>query len=283
MSTWIRGVAASSSGAVRDVNEDAAYFAVADAMALAVVSDGHGGRFSGRAASDRTIASARATFARRFVLLAETWWRGEHDAALPEGEHARTSAHVRQLLAHRRPETPGDLAVLERGLPELARRAMVDANRAVFEEARDPRYRGHGAAVELAVLAPGWCASAHVGDARVYRFRDGLLTQLTEDHTLINHLRKTQAMTPEEVENFEHKTIIMRAVGTSESVEVDVVLHATAPGDTLLFCSDGLYLALPEARLCEVLAHHGAEAATLLVDEAKRTAQDNLTALTLAC
>jgi len=284
MSPWIRGVAASATGAVRNDNEDAAFLAVAGEMALAVVADGTGGRSSGRAAADRTIASARATFARRFLLLAEAWWHGEHDAPLPTGEHARTSAHVRHLLATRHAETPGDVAVLERGLGELVRRAMIDANRAVHEQAtRDPHHRGHGASVVIAMFAPGGCAIAHVGDARAYRLRAGALTQLTEDHSLLNAILKERTMTEDELARFEHRNVIVRAVGTSASVEVDVDLHAVTPSDTLLVCSDGLYETLGEERLREVLGLHGAEAATRLVDEAKRTSRDNVTAITVAC
>ena len=63
---------------------------------------------------------------------------------------------------------------------------------------------------------------AHVGDSRVYRFRDGKLEQLTEDHSLLNDYIKMKKLTPEEIENFPHKNVIVRALGMKDTVKVDV-------------------------------------------------------------
>ena len=62
---------------------------------------------------------------------------------------------------------------------------------------------------------------AHVGDSRVYRIRDGKIEQLTEDHSLLNDYIKMKRLTPEEIANFPHKNVIVRALGMKDTVKVD--------------------------------------------------------------
>lgn len=81
---------------------------------------------------------------------------------------------------------------------------------------------------------------AHVGDSRVYLYRRGELRQLTEDHSLLNDYLKTKKLSPEEIESFPHKNVIMRALGMGDAVQVDVSRQDVEPGDVFLLCSDGL-------------------------------------------
>ncbi len=70
---------------------------------------------------------------------------------------------------------------------------------------------------------------AHVGDSRVYRVRDGKLEQLTEDHSLLNDYIKMKRLTPEEIANFPHKNVIVRALGMKDTVKVDTRFGSPAP------------------------------------------------------
>jgi protein phosphatase len=81
---------------------------------------------------------------------------------------------------------------------------------------------------------------AHVGDSRVYRVRDGKLEQLTEDHSLLNDYIKMKRLTPEEIANFPHKNVIVRALGMKDTVKVDTRFEQPKADDTYLLCSDGL-------------------------------------------
>ena len=63
----------------------------------------------------------------------------------------------------------------------------------------------------------------HVGDSRCYRARGTEITQLTEDHSLINDYIRMKRVTPEEAENWPHKNVIVRALGMKESVQVDII------------------------------------------------------------
>ena len=98
------------------------------------------------------------------------------------------------------------------------------------------------------------CYIGHVGDSRVYRYRNDELVLLTEDHSLLNDYIKMRQLTPEEIEAFPHKNVIVRALGMKETVQVDVTHERPEPGDVYLLCSDGLSGMLSDARMAEMMA-----------------------------
>ena len=96
------------------------------------------------------------------------------------------------------------------------------ANLRIYESAqRDPRQRGMGTTIVALFAVEDGVYVAHVGDSRVYRLRDGKLEQLTEDHSLLNDYIKMKRLTPEEIANFPHKNVIVRALGMKDTVKVD--------------------------------------------------------------
>src|SRR5512136_2456245 len=117
------------------------------------------------------------------------------------------------------------------------------ANLRIFERAAtDQRLRGMGTTIVAASFPKGGrtLLVGHVGDSRAYLFRRGVLRQLTEDHSLLNDYRKSRALTPEEIEAFPHKNVIVRALGMKDTVEVDLLRQELEDGDIVLLCSDGL-------------------------------------------
>ncbi|MEM9189484.1 MAG: Stp1/IreP family PP2C-type Ser/Thr phosphatase [Myxococcota bacterium] len=115
------------------------------------------------------------------------------------------------------------------------------ANLRIFESAqRDPKLRGMGTTVVAILIVDDGVLIAHVGDSRAYRLRDGQLQQMTEDHSLLNDYIKMKKLTEEEIKNFPHKNVIVRALGMKESVKVDTMLDPPKPGDLYILCSDGL-------------------------------------------
>src|SRR4051812_5791612 len=131
-----------------------------------------------------------------------------------------------------------------RGREELARRlvkAVQDAGVRIFGEARaDRSRRGMGTTSTVATLIDDRLFLAQVGDSRAYLLRDGELTQITRDQSLVNQLIEAGQLTEEEAETFEHNNIILQALGTSEVVQVDLTYVDLRADDTLLICSDGL-------------------------------------------
>jgi protein phosphatase len=125
-------------------------------------------------------------------------------------------------------------------------------------------------------------AIGHVGDSRMYRFRDGELERLTHDHSLVEEFVRQGKLTPEEAEVHPQRSIITRALGPEPEVEPDVHTEQARSGDVYLVCSDGLTTMLGEDRIEGLLVSStNLEAAVrALVQEANRAGgRDNITAV----
>jgi PPM family protein phosphatase len=121
------------------------------------------------------------------------------------------------------------------------RAAVVAANERVSQLARDnPNYRGMGTTLTAALVEGRRLHVAHVGDSRAYLLRDGHFSQLTDDHTLVQHLVDEGQITQEEAARHPQRSVVTRAIGVSEDVDVDSMSLELQPGDQLLLCSDGL-------------------------------------------
>jgi PPM family protein phosphatase len=127
---------------------------------------------------------------------------------------------------------------------DLARRlvrAVETAGFRIFQEAKaDRSRRGMGTTTTAAALVDDHLFFAQVGDSRGYILRDGVLTQVTRDQSLVNQLIEAGQLTAEEAETFEHNNIILQALGTSDTVQVDLTFAQVHRGDMMLLCSDGL-------------------------------------------
>ncbi len=127
---------------------------------------------------------------------------------------------------------------------ELARRlvsTVEEAGLRIFNEARaDRTRRGMGTTSTVATLLDARLFIAQVGDSRAYLLRGETLVQVTRDQSLVNQLIEAGQLTEEEAETFEHNNIILQALGTAETVQVDLTYVDLRRGDMLLMCSDGL-------------------------------------------
>jgi protein phosphatase len=127
---------------------------------------------------------------------------------------------------------------------DLARRlvrAVEVAGLRIFAEAKlDRNRRGMGTTATAAALMDDHLFLAQVGDSRAYILRGEKLELVTRDQSLVNQLIEAGQLTEEEAENFEHSNIILQALGTADSVQVDLTYVKVREGDTLLMCSDGL-------------------------------------------
>ncbi|WP_431477548.1 PP2C family protein-serine/threonine phosphatase [Massilia eburnea] len=131
--------------------------------------------------------------------------------------------------------------------------------------------------------ADGPCFIFHVGDSRIYRYRDGLLAQLTHDQTLYQ-----QALEAGMKGILPPRNLLLQAIGPAEEVRPDVFSHQPAPGDLYLLCSDGLYGAsTPEdlsALLADAAPDNLPETCAALVEKAMQDgSRDNITAILLLC
>lgn len=132
----------------------------------------------------------------------------------------------------------------------IARNAVIKANETIFQTAkRDPKYHGMGTTVALAVFYGNRISVAHVGDSRIYRYRDEELSQITVDHTLLQELIDRGFYTEQEAKTSMNKNLVTRALGVEPTVAVDIQESLALPGDIYILCSDGLNDMLEDAEI----------------------------------
>jgi PPM family protein phosphatase len=161
------------------------------------------------------------------------------------------------------------------------------ANARIYELSREnAEQAGMGTTLTAVYVGEDEVAVAHVGDSRAYCLRDGELLRLTDDHSLVDELIREGRLTPEEAEEHPQRSIITRALGPEETVEVDTRSFRARGGDLYLLCSDGLTSMVGEARLAELLRQHAharlRDAGEALIAEANRAGgRDNITVILL--
>ena len=130
------------------------------------------------------------------------------------------------------------------------------ANMRIYEKATaEQKYKGMGTTIVSVYFARDTdVIVGHVGDSRVYSFRDGRLKQLTEDHSLLSEYLKAKKLSPEEIESFPHKNVIVRALGMKDVVQVDLNRVEPKEGEIFLLCSDGLSGMVTDSQIEHVLA-----------------------------
>lgn len=228
----------SDTGRRRKHNEDA--WLGDDPLGLFVVCDGVGGRARGEVASEETVE------------LIWDWVKGHAQVvqtAIAEATAARTAALQPLAVGEASPrggdgpriwmpeEAVGQLGALVRGAVQNAC-YMVHGMGEV-----DPSLGGMSTTATVVLAADELVIVGQVGDSRVYLARNGVVSQLTEDHTWLNVQVKKGALTPEQArrKSATGKQMITRAVGLHEFVEVDILALPVQVGDRLLLCSDGLH------------------------------------------
>ena len=160
---------------------------------------------------------------------------------------------------------------------------IQQTNQRIFEKGQSqPTLSGMGTTLEVVTLLDNHLALAHVGDSRIYLFREQRLIALTEDHSLVNALLKSGEITQEMAENHPRKNIITRSLGMPGSLEVDVAIHRIEDHDQLLLCSDGLTNMVSEPKIAQILLEAASlqDASQRLIEEANaKGGLDNITVL----
>jgi len=234
-------------GRKRKHNEDS--FLKDDGFGLYVVADGMGGHAAGEVASTQAVKSIRESLLEGKPLIesfarAPTVEADEQIAALMERAILRACADIYAL-------------------------AVADLGK-----------RGMGTTVVALLVAGKKAVVGHVGDSRVYLFRNGRAHQLTEDHTIIQEQLKRGLITKDEIATAENRNVITRAVGIQPSVPVDTLVTDLLPGDLYLLCSDGLHGYLKDEELPQLLGQEREKLTDALIDLAlQRGGKDNITAV----
>lgn len=126
--------------------------------------------------------------------------------------------------------------------------AVQTAGQRLFEKPA-----GMGTTATVVVAVDDRLHLAHVGDSRAYLFRDSRLMQFSRDHTLVAEGLESGQLKPEDVANFLHSNVLLRALGAVEHVAVDVHSLEVQPGDKVLLCSDGVWRMIDDAEIGAIL------------------------------
>jgi serine/threonine protein phosphatase PrpC len=214
----LRFAAKTDAGKVRAHNEDAIEWN--DRSGLAVLADGMGGYNAGEIASS----------------MAATTFKSFLEGRLDESGWLRSTQSTRQL---------------ERLLVDAAEAAN---RRILAASLSQPEFSGMGTTLVAALFRLNRLVLAHIGDSRTYRFRQGILTQLTRDHSQLQEQIDAGLVSPEWARFAPNKNLITRALGVGDEIEVDTSVHALEPGDLYLLCSDGLSDMLSTEQIVELLS-----------------------------
>lgn len=197
-------------GQQRDHNED--NYLVDKKLGLYVVCDGMGGHAAGEVASALAVRTFHEELKKNYEFV-------EDYIAGKTGVEKVTRRQV--------------LKMLESAVNRASNRVHAEAQ-------KDVAKRGMGTTLVSILVAGNQAFVVWVGDSRIYLLRDGVLEQLTEDHTVFNELLKRKKLPREEIEKLPQKNAITRAIGVYEHTEPDSLIVDLVAGDRFLLCSDGL-------------------------------------------
>ena len=144
---------------------------------------------------------------------------------------------------------------LEGPVPKVLAAAFTAANRAILEYAAEhPETRGMGTTCTVLAFHERKAWIAHIGDSRAYLLRDGQLTQLSEDQTLVAKLVDAGTLTQEQADHSPMQNVILQALGTSQQMK-PIIGAKGLPlefGDILILCSDGISGLVPDAKIADI-------------------------------
>jgi protein phosphatase len=162
-------------------------------------------------------------------------------------------------------------------LTEVMENAMITANRAVVNGVPEG-----GTTLTGALILGDQLVLSHVGDSRAYLVSDGQFEQLTRDHSLVQRLKELGQITDDEALVHPQRSVLYRAVGQGEGLEVDLISRRLSPGSILLLCSDGLWSLVPDTVILEIIRQAtNLQSATEALVKAANDAggPDNITAI----
>jgi protein phosphatase len=172
-------------------------------------------------------------------------------------------------------------AATEGTVPERLKSGFIEANTAVRDYGKvHHEYRGLGTTLTVLSLCKGEVRLAHVGDTRAYRISGDTITQLTDDHSIVQEWLRKGWITSEQAQSHPERSLLYRALGVGAEVSVDVVEHVEYhKGDSLLLCSDGLTTHVEDEEIREIVSVNSPQEAcdTLVARALERGGFDNVT------
>ena len=241
----VKAYAKTDIGKARDVNEDSFYItdnSFSD-IQLYILADGMGGCKAGDIASKLAISTAKS------------------------------------YIENNIKDTPKE----KESLIQLVGSSAEYANMVVYEKSKENKdFEGMGTTIEICLIYNNRAFIAHIGDSRIYRIRNGLIRQLTQDHSYVQTLVKQGTITKDEAEIHPKKNILTKALGCNAFVEPDMLVRGFQKDDILVMCSDGLSNMVTQDDIYNLVTNNFEIAPKELVDLAKKNGGiDNITVITI--
>ena len=241
----VKAYAKTDIGKARDVNEDSFYItdnSFSD-IQLYILADGMGGCKAGDIASKLAISTAKS------------------------------------YIENNIKDTPKE----KESLIQLVGSSAEYANMVVYEKSKEDKdFEGMGTTIEICLIYNNRAFIAHIGDSRIYRIRNGLIRQLTQDHSYVQTLVKQGTITKDEAEIHPKKNILTKALGCNAFVEPDMLVRGFQKDDILVMCSDGLSNMVTQDDIFNIVTNNFEIAPKELVDLANKNGGiDNITVITI--
>ena len=241
----VKAYAKTDIGKARDINEDSFYItdnSFSD-IQLYILADGMGGCKAGDIASKLAISTAKS------------------------------------YIENNIKDTPKE----KESLIQLVGSSAEYANMVVYEKSKENKdFEGMGTTIEICLIYNNRAFIAHIGDSRIYRIRNGLIRQLTQDHSYVQTLVKQGTITKDEAEIHPKKNILTKALGCNAFVEPDMLVRGFQKDDILVMCSDGLSNMVTQDDIYNIVTNNFEIAPRELVDLANKNGGiDNITIITI--
>ncbi len=207
---------------------------------------------------------------------------GSNLFVVADGMGGHAGGDVASSLAVRRLQSLDHAFATTTAAETALREALADTAAELISTVKvRPELAGMGTTVSALVMVDEYAVIAHIGDSRLYLFRDGALTQITTDHTFVQRLVDSGRITPEEARYHPRRSVLMRVLGDMDpDPEIDTFVMPTQPGDRWLLCSDGLSGVVDDPHTAKALAQGwapGRTADSLLKQALDGGAPDNVT------
>ncbi len=231
-------------GLVRNINEDMFFQSDDKKFPLFIVADGMGGHKAGETASKMAVDIIRQLFI----------------------ENKKCLDNEKKLIT-------------------VIGNSIQEANKKIYKCSKESEeFSGMGTTITLAYILKDNIYIGHVGDSRAYIIQDHTIEQITEDHSLVQQLVNNGSITIEEGKTHPQRNMITRAAGTSEDIEVDIIIRPVNKNDILLICSDGLSNMVSDNEIINILKNERLikKACEKLIKKAKDNGgKDNITVIAI--
>ncbi len=261
MSLKLLAAAKTDVGRQREQNEDSPYLYISEELerGLFIVADGMGGYRAGEVASKLAVQKISEALKSFLIPISDQptiKLSPLSDAALADQATIKldTSKSDEQVAKPKKTSKLAETPAIKT-IEDSLKAAVRQANRAIISYGEEQTgARGLGCTVTSALIQDDQAFIVNIGDSRTYLLRNGELTALTRDHSLVQRLVEEKQITPDDVYTHPQRNLIYRSLGAGhKSVEPDVFHQTLQHGDTLLLCSDGLWEMVRRQDLISIL------------------------------